>query len=308
MKRCVKCGADLQDHERVCSRCGEKNPGQMASAHTGSKESDRNVRSSAKFLAIVIMVAIGVIFLFLSSPKRPEGGKAETVIQQNEPTETQESIPQDTDPSGNEEPSTSSTEGAQEGNEASPNEDPILIPTEGPQEHDWVISADGSRLVCTLCDATCAAQKLELTDFHLDVGWNDNSGFGLNDNGDLVYWQIHMELLDLDAENVISVACSWDNSVISANNKTSNGEIYADYGWKAAKSGQTLWRSYYNYEYRQFVEIMLPDDKTIAGPQWIAVVGHKNGTMYLSKISFTLSYDGNYKKGTGWSVANISWG
>lgn len=286
MKRCVKCGADLQDHEEVCSRCGEKDPGEMASAHTGSKESDRNIRSSAKVLAIVIMAAIGFVFLFLSSPKRPEGGKAETVIQQNEPAETQESISQDALPSVN--------------------EDPSANPTKGASEHDWVLSADGSRFECSHCDAICATQKLELADFYLDGGYNPDSGFGLNDNGDFVYWQIYIELLDLDADHVSAVACSWDNSVISANNKTSIGEIYADYGWKAVKSGNTLWRSYFNYEYRQFVAIMLPDDKTIAGPQWVAVIGQKDGTMYLSKISFTLTYDGNYKEGTGWSITNIS--
>ena len=289
MKSCVKCGADLQDYDEVCSCCGEKNPGEMPSANSESQRGghDRKVRLSAKVAAIVIMVAIGIAFLFLSSPKRPEWDKEESVMHNNKPAETQESVPQDAYPSENEDSSVSSSEAA--------------------LEHNWVLSADGSGLECSQCGAIYATQVLEISNFDLGQGYNPGSGFGLNDNGEPVYWQIRIELLNISANHVEFISCSWDDSVISVNNKTSIGDIYDDYGWEAVNGGHTLWRSFFDYEQRQFAEIMLPDDKTIEGRQWVAVIGRKDDTMYLRKITFDLIYDGNYKDGTGWSITNISW-
>lgn len=171
--------------------------------------------------------------------------------------------------------------------------------------HDWALSAACSGLECSRCDY--ATQVLEITDFELGQGYNDAAGFGLNNNGRPVYWIIYIELLNIQAYDVYSVVCSWDDSVISVNGKTGVNDIYHDYGWETANSGQTLWESYPNYEQRQFVRIMLPDDKTIEGPQWVAVIGRKGDVVYSRIINFTLTYNGSYRTGTGWSATNINW-
>jgi len=151
-------------------------------------------------------------------------------------------------------------------------------------------------------------QVLEIGDVTVRQGSNSYAGFGLNDYGSPVYWNMQIEMLNINAHHVGSVSCSWDGSVIPMNGKISVDGIYPDYGWAAACSGLTLWRSNVLNDNRQVVCVALPDDKTIEGSQWVTVTGSKDGVTYSVTIHFTLTCDGDYKTGTGWSISNISKG
>ena len=130
---------------------------------------------------------------------------------------------------------------------------------------------------------------------------------GLNNYGSAVCWQMKVELLNIFACQMDSVDCSWDDSVINASDKIFVGEIYADYGWEAACSRLTLWHSPNFIGGRnECVSIVLPDDGTIEGPQWITLTGKRDGVVYSRTIHFTLTYNGDYKTGTGWSISDIS--
>ena len=151
-------------------------------------------------------------------------------------------------------------------------------------------------------------QVLEIGDVKVQQGYNRDAGFGVNDYGSPVYWEMQIEMLNINAHHAGSVACSWDDSVIPINGKTSVDGIYPDYGWAAACSGLTLWRSSVMYGNSQVVCVALPDNKTIEGSQWVTVTGSKDGVTYSVTIHFTLTCDGDYKTGTGWSISNISKG
>lgn len=89
-----------------------------------------------------------------------------------------------------------------------------------------------------------------------------------------------------------------------------NGEFNGDFdsAWENAKKGiSCTWNyqgstSVYENQWGGF-SVVLPDDPSFAG--------RYNATLtfgsVVKNVSFTLTYNGNYSTGTGWSVSDISW-
>lgn len=138
----------------------------------------------------------------------------------------------------------------------------------------------------------------DIIDIECTGAWNDEYGFGLNIYGEMVYWVLEIEIdsaIDIFNLENYTVYCSWqDNPITCIDWKD---EQYSNGGWEDVNCGATLWSARSRAEpLTYYVEIVLPDDETIAGEQFI--------TINNNKVSFELEYLGSYSTGLGWDISN----
>jgi len=122
---------------------------------------------------------------------------------------------------------------------------------------------------------------------------------GYNDNGEFVDWnfQIHFshEILHtyIDDLRNIEVSTSWTDQLVSGSSwdKAKSGITQITRTQSIAYDGTQLWD----------INILLPDDPTIAGEQFVLLSLDDR----VLKISFNLTYNGDYKTETGWSISDV---
>lgn len=122
---------------------------------------------------------------------------------------------------------------------------------------------------------------------------------GYNDSGESVNWNLQIrfshEILHtyIDDLRNIKISTSWTDQLVS------------DSSWDKAKSGITqitrTQSTAYNGTQLWTINILLPDDPIIAGEQFVLLSLHDR----VLKISFNLTYNGDYKTGTGWSISDV---
>lgn len=129
---------------------------------------------------------------------------------------------------------------------------------------------------------------------------SDSYGSGQNQNGRWITWRLYVEHTLEDGLWEIfrpGISCSWAD-VVNGDRWEENARFeYAKEGQTHVEYGILAGRGTSAY----FYSLNLPDDPSIAGEQWVEIyVGNST-----KRITFTLTYLGDYETGTGWRVSNI---